>query len=286
MKPMERIRSLKTEVWDDPRKRRRAIRLAIVVAAVVAFVVIPGRIANESGFMARYDHYTDEVSAWEESVHAKVGCDTCHVPPGTFDQLAHDARMLGEFYVSTVLRSREPDILGTPVNEACADCHVDLRTVSPSGDLNIPHRAHVDVLDVDCVHCHEFLVHETNPEGTHAPRMEMCMECHDGEQAKDACAVCHTAKAAPETHQQADWLVVHPEEQDEECEECHAWVDDWCVECHGREPVSHEGKWRSNHRFAVEERRNCEACHEGEFCVECHGVVPQLNFDPTLSLVE
>ena len=39
--------------------------------------------------------------------------------------------------------SREPTLFDKPTNEACLSCHIDLRTVSPKGDLNIPHRAHV-----------------------------------------------------------------------------------------------------------------------------------------------
>ena len=52
---------------------------------------------------------------------------------------------------------------------ACSKCHVDLRTVSPSGDLNIPHRAHVAVLKMQCVECHDNLVHTTNAAGQPHP---------------------------------------------------------------------------------------------------------------------
>lgn len=279
----DRLKSLA----QDPARLRALRRRAIVAAALVVLVVLPAWFATRPGFMNRYAPYQDDVETWRESVHANVACSSCHIRPGFFDQAKYVGQMVGEFYVSTVARSREPDLLRTPTNEACRQCHVDLRTVSPEGDLNIPHTAHVDVVGVDCVRCHAYLVHELNPEGTNHPRMETCLECHDGEQAKNACSTCHTEKAVPESHQAADWLVVHPQMQDEiDCEECHAWTDDWCVDCHSRRPRSHEGKWRSNHRYVVEERRNCEACHTGEFCVECHGEVPQLNFDPTLELVQ
>jgi len=268
------------------RKRTWLVRTAAAVAAVILLVVVPGYIASQPQFTQRYGNMADEYATWETSVHAKASCQSCHVDPDFTAQTAYSARMLGEFYVKLVARSRQPDVLATPTNDACSACHIDLRTVSPSGDLLIPHRAHVDVLGLDCIACHDFLVHEQSPEGGHAPRMVTCMECHDGEQAKDACTTCHTEKAAPESHQAEEWLVVHADARTAECDSCHGWTDDWCVECHTRRPASHGERWRSTHRDQVEQRRNCEACHEGDFCIRCHGVVPSLNLDPALALVE
>jgi hypothetical protein len=54
--------------------------------------------------------------------------------------------MLGAFYTSIVFKSAHGTLLATPTNEACRSCHPDWRTVSPTGDLKIPHRAHVVVL--------------------------------------------------------------------------------------------------------------------------------------------
>lgn len=270
-----------------PARRRLFLRLGVAALLLTVFVLVPGYLGVQPGFLERYENLAAGVQTWETSVHAKVDCQSCHVSPGLGSRARYSLRMLGEFYVSWVLPSREPDVLDRPANEACSSCHIDLRTVSPSGDLLIPHRAHVEILGLDCVACHEFLVHELSPEGKRTPRMSRCLECHDGEQAEAACTTCHTEKAAPENHQSSDWLVSHPDRQGEiDCADCHAWTDDWCVECHTRKPSSHAVRWRSNHRFKVEDRRNCEACHEGEFCVRCHGEVPTLNFDPALALVE
>lgn len=271
----------------DPARRKLYLRLGAIALALTVFVIAPAYMGAQPGFMKRYPNMEASHDTWETSVHAKVSCQTCHVEPDFAAQAKYNVQMLGEFYVSLVARSREPDLLARPTNEACSSCHIDLRTVSPSGDLNIPHRAHVDVLGIDCVECHEFLVHELSPEGKHVPRMIACLDCHDGEQAKDACVVCHTEKAAPENHGTAEWLIVHPQMQDsEDCESCHGWTPDWCVECHTRRPSSHVERWRTVHRDTVEVRRNCEACHEADFCIRCHGEVPLLNWDPDLALVE
>lgn len=271
----------------SPERRRSLMFRGVAALAITVLVLIPGYLSSRPVFFQRYANTQAQYRTWTESVHAKVPCQSCHVSPGLVAQTEFGATMLGEFYISRVLRSREPKILGTPANAACERCHIDLRTVSPSGDLNIPHKAHVDILKVRCVKCHEFLVHELSPEGKHTPRMLLCLECHDGDQAKDACSTCHTQKSVPANHRKADWLIVHPDKQAElDCASCHAWTEDWCVECHSRRPVSHVAKWRSKHGAAVEQRRNCEACHAADFCVRCHGEVPKLNFDPALKLVE
>ena len=253
---------------------------------IVLIVVVPAYIAMQPGFLGRYPNMEAQYVEWETSAHTSASCDDCHIDPGVVSQATFATRMLGEFYISWVAPDREPDVLATPVNAACESCHIDLRAVSASGDLLIPHRAHVDILEMECVECHDFLVHEMTPEGTHTPRMVACMECHDGEQAKDSCEVCHTAKGAPDSHSESAWLITHPEQESAECEECHGWTEDWCTECHVRRPPSHVEEWRTVHRDRVAERRNCEVCHESEFCIQCHGEVPSLNLDSAITLAE
>jgi hypothetical protein len=273
-------------VRPTPVMRRRAVILGIAAAAVTLLAVVPGYIASQPGFLARYAYLDGEYRTWSTSVHAKVACQRCHVRPGMIAQAAYDVRMLGEAYLSIVMPNRKLDVFAKPTNDACASCHVDLRTVSPSGDLNIPHRAHVTVLKLECVRCHAYLVHGTSPEGKHTPPLAACLTCHDGKVAKNACGTCHTATAAPASHGAKDWVFVHARrQQGGDCAKCHEWRADWCAECHSRRPRSHAGKWRTIHGDRVEAHRNCEACHDGAFCIRCHGDVPRLNFDPALKIV-
>jgi hypothetical protein len=194
--------------------------------------------------------------------------------------------MLGAFYVSLVSPDSKLPTFDKPTVAACSGCHANLITTTPKGDLKIPHRAHVDVLKVQCATCHQYLVHQVSAEGKHTPPMATCLVCHDGQQAKNACSTCHTAKAAPAAHAASDWLIVHPQRQAQlDCKTCHQWKTAWCADCHSRRPASHTTDWRTTHGAAVKIRRNCEACHTAQFCSDCHGVVPKLNFDPTLALV-
>ncbi|MDA3935551.1 MAG: NapC/NirT family cytochrome c [Actinomycetota bacterium] len=266
----------------------RRTRVGIGVAVVLLLlVVVPSMIAARPSFFDRYPDLSDEYGPWSESTHVEAGCEGCHVPPNVLSRTVYHMRMAGEFYLSIVWSSRVPNVFDAPENEACLECHSDLRSVSPKGDLQIPHRAHVTVLEMDCIECHNYLVHQESPAGGHAPSMTECLSCHDGDRAKDSCSSCHTEKAAPETHATQAWLIDHADSAaDPECITCHKWSDDWCVECHTHRPVSHGTDWRAVHGLRVQEHRSCEACHESEFCVRCHGNVPALNFDPALKLVE
>jgi len=268
-------------------RRTRIARIVLVVFALLVLVVVPGYFASRPAFFARYPSLAEKYEPWSTSTHIEAGCEGCHVPPRVLAQSVYRVRMVGEFYLSLVNRSRVPGVFSSPTNESCMACHSDLRTVSPKGDLQIPHRAHVTILKMRCVECHNFLVHEVSSEGKHTPPMSGCLRCHNGDTAKDSCTACHTEKAAPESHQAADWTVVHGEKAaDPECNSCHKWTEDWCVDCHARRPRSHGDDWRASHGAQVAKRRSCEACHKGEFCVRCHGVVPSENLDPALRLVE
>jgi cytochrome c nitrite reductase small subunit len=267
-------------------RRRLAIVLAIA-SALVLLAIVPGYLASRPDFFARYPALSSRYAPWTVSAHAGTPCDACHVRPGLLGRTAYRLRMVGEFYVSLVSRSRAPDVFAVPTDEACLVCHSDLRTVSPKGDLKIPHRAHVTILKMRCVECHRYLVHEKSPEGKRVPPMAACLKCHDGDKAKSACSTCHTQKAAPASHKAADWLVDHGgQTADAACQKCHRWAKDWCADCHSQRPRSHGADWRAAHGGRVAAHRGCEACHAGTFCIRCHGEVPKLNHDPALGLVK
>jgi hypothetical protein len=271
-----------------PGRRRFLTRLGIAALVVIVFAVIPGYYALQPTFLTRYPNLKASYASWATSPkHSTVSCQGCHVAPDPVSQAAYDARMLGEFYVSIVLPGRHLDVFAKPTSAACLQCHHDLVSVSPSGDLKIPHRAHTDVLKMECVRCHSNLVHQKNAAGKDIPVMATCLTCHDGKQAKNACATCHTAKATPDSHRAANWDTIHPTQVTKvDCASCHAWTANWCADCHARRPASHTATWRTDQPQAVRTHRNCEVCHTADFCITCHGDVPRLNFDPALKLVK
>jgi hypothetical protein len=268
-------------------RRRRLLRGLIVTLVVLVFVALPAYLATRPQYFARFDELSAQYDPWSTSTHVAAACQDCHVPPRVVARTAYAVRMVGEFYVSLVVPSHTPAVFEKPTNAACLNCHEDLRSISPEGDLKIPHRAHVNILKMECVSCHKYLVHEESPEGNHTPPMSGCLTCHDGDTAKNTCSACHTEKATPKSHAAKDWLVIHADEaKSGKCDGCHAWIDDWCVDCHTKRPRSHAGDWRATHRDQVAKHRSCEACHAAAFCEKCHGTVPQLNYDPALKPVE
>jgi len=268
-------------------RRKRWLRWGLVAFAIFVLVIVPGYIATRPAFLQRFERMNPKYQAWEKSVHAKTTCQQCHVPPRVLPQSAYAVRMLGEFYLSLAMPDWEPEAFPKPTNAACERCHLDLRTVSPKGDLKIPHRAHVSVLKLDCIECHNYLVHDKSPEGKNTPPMTGCLKCHDGKTAKNGCPTCHTNKAAPATHKAADWVIVHADKaKGDDCIKCHKWNDKWCTTCHEMRPRSHTVKWRETHGEQVKKHRSCEACHTGAFCKKCHGEVPKDNLNPALGIVK
>jgi len=283
------VREKLSDRWASLRSGSSRRQVLVLVGAVVlaaVFIAVPTYVALQPQFTKKFPDLTRPYETWTASVHSQASCQSCHVSPKVTAQTAYGAKMLGIFYLSLINATQGP-AMESPTNDACLRCHVDLRTVSPSGDLNIPHRAHVTVLKLPCVQCHNYLVHDANAEGKHTPRMAECMTCHDGKKAKNNCSACHTEKALPENHQSPDWIIVHPDKQQEtDCAKCHKWTEKWCVQCHETRPRSHTATWRSDHGAVVKKRRNCESCHDAAFCIECHGVQPTENLDPAVTVVQ
>ena len=276
-------------LWDrlpGGRTGRALFAAGAMVLVVLIFLVVPGLIASQPSFYAGFPTTAKEYRTWTRSVHVVAQCQNCHVAPDWAAQAVWAARLPGEFYLS-LFPGHQPGWFAKPTNPACQSCHTDLRKVSPSGDLNIPHRAHVTVLHMQCITCHKYLVHKTNPQGDDKPTMVTCLVCHNGRTAKNSCSACHTEKALPVSHRAADWLVVHPQMQKKiDCAKCHKWTSNWCAQCHATRPRSHTKTWRVDHGKAVARHRDCEVCHQASFCIRCHGELPRLDYDPNLKPVK
>ena len=257
-----------------PSRRKRVIAAAVLGLLVLVVVLLPSFSTLQAPYYGRYPELRDRMDHWKTSTHGRVSCVQCHVPPGVGAHVMFAVRSIPAFYAQLVQGPSETNLLGAPSTEACQKCHTNYRQVSPDGDLLIPHRAHVEILKVECVACHEDLVHSENDKGFNRPSMRRCLEqCHDGEQATEECTDCHTRKHAPDNHFDDDWLEVHAEQSEsEECGSCHDWTPDYCEDCHSKRPASHVGNWKTDHKDRAKTHgRGCLVCHGGEaFCKECH----------------
>lgn len=265
-----------TEETDGPRVRKRPlfpVRSALFVALVVA-VVLPGVSTLAPGYYERYDDLASRMDNWRASTHARIPCSGCHIEPGLSGYLTYGARSVPAFYSQLVFGPAPTNLFQVPTRAACQKCHTSYRQVSASGDLLIPHKAHVEVLRLACAVCHKDLVHTRTPEGFNEPKMSTCLTlCHDDVKATNSCAKCHTAKQVPESHKTVDWLRVHSSRTETtDCGRCHAWSPDYCGKCHAKRPRSHAGNWKREHQVRARVRgpKGCLSCHGSGFCKECH----------------
>jgi hypothetical protein len=211
---------------------------------------------------------------WTVSTHSKISCVECHIEPGVGNFVKFAAQSIPAFYSQLIQGPSSTNLLKAPPKSACNKCHTKYRAVAPSGDLLIPHKAHVEVLGMECRTCHKDLVHSSNRRGFNRPEMEGCLaQCHDGDKASNKCVDCHTQKNAPESHKAKTWPQVHgTKAETEDCGKCHDWTPKYCEACHKQKPASHKGNWKKNHGPVAEQRGDgCLVCHDKKkFCGECH----------------
>ena len=184
----------------------------LIVSAILAFLVIvmgvPMYTARQSEYYKGFNGTKDYYRTWKISTHEKMSCIECHVEPGSQNRVIFVARAVGEHYIRFIA-SGKTNLFQRPTRQACQECHTTYRVVSASGDLLVPHRAHIEILKMSCADCHHAVVHTQNTRGINTPRMETCLKCHNGEKASAKCKSCHTEKAYPKSHQAKDWLEVH-----------------------------------------------------------------------------
>lgn len=256
-----------------PRRLVMWAMIAIALAVLVA-LALPVISVLQPNYYRQYEALGERMDRWKTSTHSRISCVECHVEPGLKGYASFAAHSIPAFYSQLAKGPDSTNLLSAPSRAACRKCHTSYRKVSPSGDLLIPHKAHVEVLEMECSSCHEDLVHSLNRHGFNRPEMERCLEqCHDGDKATNECVDCHTRKHTPATHERADWLTVHGQMAEmEDCGTCHDWTPGYCADCHEKRPASHVGNWKEGHAALANIRgEGCTVCHGGEaFCKECH----------------
>jgi len=255
------------------RRRTLIVVLAVVGLLLVVFLTLPVFSTLQPDYYRRYSTMTLRMDNWETSTHSRISCGECHIEPGVRGIFGFAADSIPAFYTQLIEGPDDTNLLKAPSRDACQTCHTSYRAVAPSGDLLIPHRAHVEVLGMECVACHKDLVHSQNRFGFNKPEMETCLTCHDGEKASNACTDCHTRKNTPTSHAEKNWLAVHgTQAEKEDCARCHNWTPSYCADCHEKRPASHVGNWKTDHAAHARIRKDgCLVCHGGQkFCDECH----------------
>ncbi len=138
-----------------------------------------------------------EVGNWQVGPHSQVSCVQCH---GRVDLARY-------VFASATNHYRQPiESVQKVPTAACLSCHRFDRQVTPTKDLVIQHSFHVK-LNLDCVSCHEYLVHGQPGHNTRlvpadfSQRVPMarCRTCHNGSMAPGECTTCHADASQPQT---------------------------------------------------------------------------------------
>ena len=111
--------------------------------------------------------------------------------PGIIKNLEHKMLSYKEVYTRIFGSGEMPPDIHLPTNENCLQCHSEDREVSPSGDIKIPHREHVEMrgLQLRGLPLQRGAFPPGDPGGP--PPMDVCYMCHDGVKAPNACETCH-----------------------------------------------------------------------------------------------
>lgn len=192
----------------------RIIKLLVamfVVAIIAAFLFNYQSFTQkdnkkEVGFCANCHEMRPNYLTWKVTAHNQFGCLKCHkdIKITTFAY----KHWLSAFPNPIEKKNIIPD-------SVCRQCHASTRNVSAPGDLIIPHELHT-VKQIDCVDCHSNVTHAHVSEyakktkdfsaaafseaaagkliqkGNRIP-MAVCMRCHNGDMATEACNACHSS---------------------------------------------------------------------------------------------
>ncbi len=247
-----------------------------IVLAILALLIVPNLVAFSPSYCGTC--HVDQYAAWTHATHKNVTCTDCHIPRDTWSAFKARIGMLDKLVYLTGIYATKHNVMGfesVPPDSSCNFCHKAKRSVTPAGDLIIPHASHTKLQKLRCAQCHKELVHSAAAKSGKKPSMIGCYRCHDGKTAPNSCSVCHTEKALPQDHRAADWLRTHSDIQKRDpsyCDGCHGWVADYCAECHKRKPRSHDKTWPQTHQglMATDRKDGCAKCHGTEKCQSCH----------------
>lgn len=156
---------------------------------------------SQPSFCGRCHVMEPYIAAWEQSSHADVNCEKCHLTPGFFGFVG--GKISGLQVVANYIRGDYQDwsFNAAVTNAACLQCHEDI-TEAPihNADTGIL-VSHKDILESGgkCMFCHSTVAHgSVVPAGsaTH-PTMQTCLTCHNDKIAPLDCDLCHVGKEPP-----------------------------------------------------------------------------------------
>jgi nitrate/TMAO reductase-like tetraheme cytochrome c subunit len=273
-----------------------AIGMPVVLFAGGSAVVL----SNQPIFCTSCHEMDLHYATWRQSAHRNVGCEECHVVPGTLNMFKRKINALRLVKRHAAGEVKASVIQGHVPDANCKRCHPQTPELITYHGLKITHRKHWEMGE-KCTYCHDRVVHgpkwlytgvsstqkiqEVSTPYKFTPTMEGCYRCHDGKKAPNTCSTCHVTlgERKPSAFDPA-WVEAHRDEVrrrgGEDCQRCHLQV--FCDTCH-KAANPHRSDWVQHH--PEEARKNasgCYSCHQAPaeerpkearqmvFCRSCH----------------
>lgn len=242
-------------------------RIALAIAAFLAAVSVTYAWSGTNEYCSTACHVMEPAaSTWRLSRHSEVDCIRCHegkpvtsVPQAVMSRARH---LLG-----SVTGATPQSVTASP--DRCLDCHETelAASIETSAGIRMDHRAPI-AAGTPCESCHHETAHAN--ERVQASRMQVCLRCHNGNQASSECATCHIGD--PGAHTVSTRIFKQVELAPPTCGGCHNEMT--CDACHGlRMPHSAEFLTGDHARQAAFDGRTlCWRCHVEADCTGgCHG---------------
>jgi nitrate/TMAO reductase-like tetraheme cytochrome c subunit len=256
---------------------------------------------SSSKFCSSCHEMKPEYYTWKASSHSEVDCVNCHTGSSKEDYAKAKANGLVQVFKKATNTYTAPIRMPDKIpNSACEKCHnMDARSVSPSGDLIIPHDKHSEK-NIACIQCHNGIAHGKIASRNityktdyskwdkmlgqqimkdtkfQRPTMEKCMDCHKARKVTIECTACHTTGMFPKSHKIADFkFSTHgstAKNELEDCNSCHKYMSRKKIA--GFEKIASYTKFLRNERSVVEPLVASEYAKQNTFCKDCHSQKP------------
>lgn len=258
-----------TESAADPLRRRKALTVPTVAAAVVLLAFIAAYVVTGSNRYCALSCHAKAPGVTTAFERPHADCVDCH-EAGPLSAVVVRTRMLAVYAVSGASNTSP-----VPVDPSrCLRCHKTiLRENVVRSRVRMSHEAVISG-GFTCSDCHEGTGHSraVSSEG----RMDRCVPCHDGKRAANKCATCHVGGsplARRRTVETARMTYNPVQVANRDCTKCHG-LNKRCMDCHNGLLMPHPEAFRTGGHAklaAFDRKERCYKCHSLAWCSrKCH----------------
>ena len=279
--PVEEVE--KVERSSRQRWARASLRFVLISAGLALLLVSFGATTQSRSFCSSCHESTNHTESVLVGGHSEVSCIACHETNHVVQSYTTSAVTRFLHVAGGLVDAIPASGYGTVTPESCMRCHSeDIERVTDPSLLSTVRMSHAEprTAGMGCLVCHAYNFRQEI--GLPDRGMEVCLKCHNNEQASADCTVCHV-KHPLSVSKGAQWdyaanLLAHTDPQ-QGCYRCHDPAP--CDACHGvRMPHSKEFMAMQPRGHPAHSRgidlAVCFTCHDGTSnlgatdCYLCH----------------